>query len=137
MQTIEQKYIEQLRNAGLFVSEPYPEGHGWEYGVRVGKPGTTQSNSIVGYDPSYITIGDAPEPPEMDAPMVVLYRKGDKWIVHAQDSVPNPGPADFQNVWTSPEDAIQDMLDFYFGNAERMRAKADARKLPLNETSSH
>lgn len=128
---IEQAYLQRLRDSSLFVSEPYPEGHGWEHGVVIGKPIGTPGNSIPDYPTGYVFVGEGEEPPNMDAPMVVLYRKGDQWIVRAQESVPKPGPADFQNVWTSPEDAIQDILDFYFGNPERMRAKADARKLSL------
>lgn len=131
MREIEDKYKQQLRHAGLFVSEPYVEGHAWEYGVRVGKPSTIAGNSIAGYDASYITIGDAPEPPEMDAPMIILYTTGDVWIVHAQESVPEPGATDFINKWNSPEEAVADILDFYFGDPSRMRAKADARKLSV------
>lgn len=38
-----------------------------------------------------------------------------------------PGPGDFLNEWNSPEEAVQDILDFYFGNPDRMEMKAKAR----------
>lgn len=130
MLTIDQQYVHRLREAGLFVSEPYPKGHGWEHGVRIGKPSTKPGNSIPGYDAAYITIGDAPEPPEMDAPMVVLYSTGESWIVHSQECAPKLGPGDFQDVWPSLEEAVKDILDFYFGDSKRMQAKAEARMQP-------
>jgi hypothetical protein len=52
-------------------------------------------------------------------------------IVRAQGNVPKPGRSDFQNVCTSQVDAIQDILDFYSGKPGRMRAKAEAGKLPI------
>lgn len=132
VRTIDQQYLQRLREAGLFISEPYPDGHGWGHGVRIGKPSTKPGNSIPGYDAAYITIGDAPEPPEMDAPMVVLYSTGVAWIVHSQECAPKLGPGDFQNVWPSPDEAVNDILDFYFGDPQRMQAKAEARKQPLS-----
>ena len=32
---------------------------------------------------------------------------------------------DFLNTWDTPEEAVQDILDYYLGNPERMQVKAD------------
>jgi len=121
---IDENYLKRLRDAGLFVSEPFSEGHGWEDGVRVGKPAQIQGNSIPNYQGGYITIGEEIQPPEMDAPFVVLLSRNEGWIVRAQECIPQPGMGDFINVWKTADEAIQDILDFFFGNPDRMNLKA-------------
>ncbi|MEP6757529.1 MAG: hypothetical protein ABJA67_18655, partial [Chthonomonadales bacterium] len=74
MSAVESAYLNQLRDSGLFVSEPYPDGHGWAQGVVIGKPVVTPGNSIPGYSSGYVFVGEGEEPPDMDAPMIVLYR---------------------------------------------------------------
>lgn len=129
MAKIDESYLQELKDAGLFVSSPYSSTHGWSDGVRVGKPTTTPGNSIAGYKAGYVVIGaEAVEPPDMDAPMVVLYSVDNKWIVHSQECVPKLGPGDFVNEWSTPAEAIEDILDFYFGDPWRMNLKAE-RKL--------
>ncbi|MBZ0186266.1 MAG: hypothetical protein K8F91_08470, partial [Candidatus Obscuribacterales bacterium] len=129
MAKLDELYLQKLRDAGLFVSSPYSPTHGWPDGVRVGKPTTTRGNSIPGYKAGYIVIGpDADEPPEMDAPMVVLYSVDNKWIVHSQECVPKLGPGDFVNVWSTPEEAISDILDFFLGDPERMEKKTERKE---------
>ncbi len=124
MAKLDEEYLEQLRKAGLFVSSPYSPTHGFPDGVRVGKPTSTPGNGIPGYQDGYIVIGDAPLPPEMDAPMVVLFSMNDKWYVFAVDCSGGMGLGDFQNEWSTPQDAIQDILDFYLGDPTRMNLKA-------------
>ncbi len=128
MSKIDEKYLKRLRDASLFVSEPYSEGHGWEHGVRVGKPAQITGNSIPGYEGGYITIGEEIQPPEMDAPFVVLLSRAEGWMVRAQECIPIPGMGDFVNVWKTADEAIQDILDFYFGNPERMNQKAKRKE---------
>lgn len=126
---IDEKYLKQLRMAGLYISSPYSPNHGWRDGVRVGKPTTTPGNSIPGYKAGYVVIGaEAIEPPDMDAPMVVLYSVDNKWIVHSQECVPKLGPGDFVNAWSTPAEAIEDILDFYFGDPKRMQEKAEVKR---------
>lgn len=97
--------------------------------MRVGKPTAVPGHNIPGYNAGYLVIGsEAEEPPEMDAPMVVLYNVDNKWIVHSQECVPKLGPGDFVNVWSTPEEAISDILDFFFGNPERMEKKAERKE---------
>ncbi len=127
MSIIPDRYLKQLINSGLFVSEPFPEGHVWEHGVRVGKPTAAKGNLIPGYEAGYVTMGDEVEPPEMDAPYVVLFSKGKEWFVRAQECIPKPGHGDFTNVWTTADEAVQDILDFYFGDPARMLLKAERK----------
>ncbi|MCB9469966.1 MAG: hypothetical protein H6677_16970 [Candidatus Obscuribacterales bacterium] len=125
MSKIEQKYLEKLRTSGLHVSHTIPA---FNDGVWVGKPVTTRGNSIQGYEPGYIVIGDDPLPPKMDAPMLKFHKtKTETWMVRGDDYVGGPGPGDFNNEWNTPEEAIEDILDFYFGDPARMRAKAEGR----------
>ncbi|MDR3615976.1 MAG: hypothetical protein P4L53_20630 [Candidatus Obscuribacterales bacterium] len=137
MARIEEKYLQQLRDAGLFVSHPYSPKHGWPDGVRVGKPTSTPGNSIPGYrDGGYLVIGDAPLPPEMNAPMVVLCSHGGAWWVYSWDFDGGFMPSDFVNEWSSPEQAVADILDLYFGDPQRMQAKAEAKMKPRHSPST-
>jgi hypothetical protein len=98
MAKIEEKYLQQLRDAGLFVSPPFAPTNAWPDGVWVGKPTSVGGNCIPDYRDGSIVIGDdRPLPPDMDAPMVVLC-------------------------------FYEDILSFYFGDPQRMEAKAEARK---------
>ena len=47
----------------------------------------------------------------------------DRWQVHGQDCAGGLGPADFINEWQTPEEAVKDILDFYFGDPKRMQKK--------------
>jgi hypothetical protein len=127
MAKIEEKFLQQLRDAGLFVSPPFAPTNAWPDGVWVGKPTSVAGNCIPDYRDGYIVIGDdRPLPPDMDAPMVVLCFYEGIWWVSAQNG--GGGPADFINQWSNPEQAVVDILSFYFGDPQRMQAKADARK---------
>ena len=68
---------------------------------------------------------------EFDAPPVRLWFDGEVWVVLAEEYCPGPGPGDFLDEWNTPEEAVEDILSFYFGDPERMRAKADARSKPI------
>ena len=131
MSKIEEKYLQQLRDAGLFVSKPYSPTHGWPDGVRVGKPVSTPGNSIADYrDGGFISIEGfehslgPPFPPEMDAPMIVLCSNNEVWTVDSCDSAGGMRSSDFINKWASGDEAIADILSLYFGDPQRMRAKA-------------
>ena len=105
--------------AGLFVSEPNPSDHALPDAVLVGKPTAIKGNSIEGYKTGYDGL-------PMDAPMVWLYCTGDTWGVWSQECAPKMGPGDFENLWKTPEEAVDDILDFYLGSPDRMRAKEAA-----------
>lgn len=119
---IDKKYLDQLRAAGLHLSPPVPAFYN---GVWVCKPKNVPGHSFPGPHSGYVVIGDdVPEPPEIDAPMLMFYTWDGEWVVRGQECVPSPGPADFQNAWQNPEDAISDILDFFFGDPTRMEKKA-------------
>lgn len=121
MGLIDQKYLQELQNHGLYICEPFCEGHGWEFGVRIVKPSSTKGNNI----PNYLTLV---EDVEVDSASIVFYNWNNYWIVLAQDHAPTFGPGYFQNKWETAEEAVKDILDFFFGDPTRMQEKAKAKK---------
>ncbi len=121
MKAIEERYLQRLKTAGLFICPPFPDEHPWEHGVRVGKPTTTAGNSIPNYETAFEGV-------DIDAPSVVLYSDGQYWHVYAQDHTPTPGPGDFKNQWSTPDEAVDDILDLFLGDPERMSRKAAAKE---------
>lgn len=119
--------LQQLRNAGLHVSDPYPDDHvAYPGGVSVGKPGTVPGNGQAGYR-VYLGLSDV----YFDGPCVVLYVRRflwrTRWIVVADAN--NMGAAMrpwFVDRWRSEAEAVRDIVDFYFGDAGRMNACTDA-----------
>lgn len=123
MSEIESKYLDRLRGAGLHVSRPVPA---FREGVLIGKPESTSGHSIEGLKPSYIELEATSLPPAMDAPMLKFYVDVEgNWMVCGDDYAGKKGPGDFINIWKTADEAIDDILDFYFGNPERMKAKAE------------
>ena len=122
---IDQKFLDQLRAAGLFVSSSYPSFHVCPDAVRVGKPLTTRGNSIPGYEISWEGVA-------LDAPTVVLYTSENRWIVVAQEYSPTAGPGDFIDIWDTPDEAVKDILDLFLGDGTRMAKKAE-RELAMDE----
>ncbi|CAN5733837.1 hypothetical protein BH10CYA1_BH10CYA1_34010 [soil metagenome] len=123
---IEEKYLEQLRAAGLYVSHPIPAFRG---GFWICKPVATPGNNIPGFNFSgYISLEPNPQCPDIDAPMLKFMFLNDCWQVHGQDCSGGLGPADFIDEWSTPSEAVEDILDFFFGEPARMNAKASERK---------
>ena len=123
MAEINEKYLNILLEAGLHVSPPLPA---FRNGVFVGKPVSTPGHSIAGLNPSYIELEAKSLPPKMDAPLLKFYVDiENNWMVCGDDYAGKRGPGDFINIWETPEEAIEDILDFYFGNPSRMLAKAE------------
>ncbi len=131
---IADKHIEKLRSHGLFVNKPMPSAHVFPDGVLVGKPKTVAGNSIPNYSTGFVLDLEKDQRIEFDAPPVWLYGHCEVWVVLAEEYCPGPGPGDFLNEWSSPAEAVEDILDFYFGDPKRMQAKADARKHPVRNS---
>lgn len=55
-----------------------------------------------------------------------FHSDGKKWVVTVHDYIPGPGPGDFRNEWDTPEEAVTDILDFFFGDQTRMNVKREA-----------
>jgi hypothetical protein len=116
---VPERCLDKLRAAGLLVSDPYVPNHlAYPDGVMAAKPASIRGNSIPGYE-SYWGVGG----PLVDAPSLVLHCDGDKWLLTSHDYVPGPGPGDFVNEWDSPDQAIADILAFFFGDPSRMEVK--------------
>ncbi len=113
MLEIEEKYLQQLRDRNLYVSTPFSKGRTLEGSVWVAKPTSIQGNCISGYNGA---VGEIP----IDAPAVLLRPTTEGWVVLNQDHIPELGPGDFKNVWQTEQEAIDDIIAFYFGNSERM-----------------
>ncbi|MBP7860296.1 hypothetical protein KA183_01330 [bacterium] len=121
MKKIDEKSVQKLQNAGLFVAPPFPEGHVMEHGIDIGKPVETIGNRVEGFQTGYDDI-------KMDAPIMTFFSTGEKWVVFVQESIPGPGPGDFLNTWDTQDEAVADILDFFLGNPERMNAISDFKK---------
>ncbi|HEY9683930.1 MAG TPA: hypothetical protein V6C86_20275 [Oculatellaceae cyanobacterium] len=125
--SIDEKYLNQLRQAGLHISPPVPAFRG---GVWVGKPKDVSGNNIPGYSGGYATVvQDAPPCPDIDAPLIKFMLLDDIWVVDGHDSCGGTGPADFVDEWATPEEAIADILDYFFGDPARMKKKAEEQRL--------
>lgn len=118
MPLIDQKYLQILRDAGLCISKPFGESHSLPSAVKVGKPISTVGNCIPNFELGFADT-------VVDAPLLYLFIEDDKWMVYLHDGVPTMVKGDFMNAWNSPEEAVQDILDYYFGNPERMKMKAE------------
>lgn len=121
MKKISEKSIQRLLKAGLFMAPPYPEGHVMEHGTMIGKPIEIDGNRVEEFQTAYDDI-------KMDAPFVTFFSTGKKWVVLVRESIPGPGPGDFMNTWQAEDEAVADILDFYFGNPKRMNTISDFKK---------
>ncbi|MBI1271342.1 hypothetical protein GC174_13015 [bacterium] len=118
MEEIDKKYLDRLRDSGLHVSPPIPAYSG---GVWIKKPTSTKGHFVPGYSSDYISFEEKPEEqPDTNAPMIAFYRNRSAWVVDLNGSQESVSPADFLNEWATPEEAVDDILDFYFGDSARM-----------------
>lgn len=133
MPTIPEKNLQQLRDAGLHVSSSRPALCD---GVWVCKPLTTRGNNIPGFEDGYIALEGEIPCPDIDAPMLRFYFHNDGWNVNGQDCAGGKGPADFINIWPTAEEAVKDILDFFFGDPSRMAKKADYQLEVINRSKN-
>jgi len=109
-------YLDRLRNAGLLVSEPFLSSHrAFPDGHIVGKPQSVGGNAIAGFECYW---GDAHI--LLDAPTLFLHADSGHWVVTADEYAPGPGLGDFVHVWPSADQAIADILDFFFSDSARI-----------------
>lgn len=140
--SIPQKYLKQLSELGLWYSPPMKCFGG---GVWINKPVVAGGNSIPNYEPPGVIViryeneeaGPYLPQPDSDAPLVALYkdRSTDCWVVWGVGCSGGMGPADFVGLWTTLEDAIDDIADFYFGDSARMDLKAAYSLDPVGVTN--
>lgn len=122
MAAILKQHLDRLRDTGLLVSDPFVANHvAFPDGVMVAKPASVKGNSLPDFECSW---GGC----KLDAPSLSLHSGGARWFVTSHDFIPGPGPGDFVNEWATAEEAVADVLDFYFGNPARMDVKRRARE---------
>ena len=116
------QHLDRLRAAGLLISEPFVHDHvAFPDGVTVCKPASVAGHSLPDLEGWW-----GPTDVMLDAPCLWFHCDGGQWIVTSRDWVPGPGPGDFVNTWGTAEEAVADILDFYFGDPGRMEAKRRA-----------
>ena len=118
----------RLREKGLYLSF-YCEGHkGYPNGIRLFKPIEVQGNSCPGYESSLVDFNDAGEMFDVvktDAlPIVIGSTADDEWYVSNNQFCGGPGPGDFDNIFDTEIEAVDDVIKFYFGEDERMEPYA-------------
>jgi len=118
---VDPKYLDILREAGLFVSPPRSLFDGEWYWIV--KPTTASGNSVAGRSSGFISFYKDIQCPDTDAPMLKLCYGSGKWQVDGISHAGGMGPGDFVTYWGNPEDALDDILDFYFGDPRRMNLK--------------
>lgn len=113
----------RLRSSGLLISDPFVPTHlAYPDGVQIGKPAAVPGNAIPDYKGYW-----GSDKVLIDAPGLVLYADESKWRVVSHDIIPGPGVGDFLDEWDTPEEAVDDILDFYFGDPRRMEVKRRRR----------
>jgi len=123
MALIPEKYLDQLRAAGLLVSDPYVSEHiAFPDGVSIAKPVSVPGHSLSDIEGEWGSDGTA-----ISYPGLYFHRDVEKWVVTSHDYIPGPGPGDFIDNWDTAEEAVADILDFYFGSPARMDVKREAR----------
>lgn len=107
-----------LRGAGLLLSEP--DSHG----VSVAKPRHVPGNSL----PDYESHWDGRDGVIVDTPVASLFGKNERWFVEVLEYVPGPGPGDFLHEYAQVEEAVADVLDYFFGDPSRMQLCRDYQR---------
>ncbi|MCA9814419.1 MAG: hypothetical protein KC652_04840 [Cyanobacteria bacterium HKST-UBA01] len=100
-------------------------------GVWIKKPSTTRGHHIPApeFESSYISFDEDPDTqPDTNAPMIAFYEQGGKWVVNGKRMTGKDlAPGDFINEWETVGEAVDDIIDFYFGKAQRMNEKAQQK----------
>ena len=113
--------LQRLSDAGLIVSTTtFPATHqAFPYGRSIHKPQTVLGNNVPEYE-CYL-IDDDDNRILLDAPSAQLFHQDAKYVVCVHEMVPGPGPGDFRNEHDNLDEAINDILEYYFGNPARMK----------------
>jgi hypothetical protein len=121
--SIPEPCLAKLTAAGLLALRPFRMSRGGLAleGIRIAKPRSTPGNTLPGEEVTLSSGGVQVD--VLDAPILDLYTNGASWFVRSHDWIPGPGPGDFLNGWSTVDEAIADVLDFYFGHPGRMAAK--------------
>jgi hypothetical protein len=119
---IASQHIEKLRAHKLFVSDPHHNSGVFPNGVLAGKPVDVPGNYIPDYKTHYALDLTKNLYLHFDAPLLWFYGNHGTWTVAPGEALGLP--SDLQNHWKTPEEAVDDILAFFFGDPQRMQAKA-------------
>jgi hypothetical protein len=106
--------ISTLEHKDLIV-DPYGEIGPFSGGYLIAKPESVPGNRRQNYE-TYL----GSEEILCDAPCTRIYPKDGKWIFELWEWVPGPGPGDFQEEYLSINDTVPAILDYYFGDPNKM-----------------
>jgi hypothetical protein len=105
--------IRELKKTGLLISNisagPY------EGGYSIAKPKPVPGNSRKDWE-VFLGAGKI----ECDGPIARVFFRENKWIFQVWESIPGPGPGDFQEKYDSASEAFVSVLDYYFGDPSKM-----------------
>jgi len=130
MPPISEKSLEQLRSKGLLAMPTFGSNHrGYPNGCWIGKPVGVKGNSCPGIErPIFSKLDDQGRRvpgPMVDAPVLVFGSADTKYYVSLEEGIGERLPYDFINEWSSLEEAVADIIDFYFGDAARVQKYID------------
>jgi len=113
------KIIDILLARGLLVGDPFSEGHvAWPLGRSIGKPISAGGYSLPEYE-CHWSNGEG-EDVVVDAPVLQLHFSEGRWHVTVHEYEPGPGPGDFVHGYSTIDQAVEDIIDYYFGDPARM-----------------
>lgn len=109
---ISKERLTRLKEAGLLISEPFVETHiAYPGGYIIGKPKSVGGNFRENHE-SYWGW----EQILCDAPASYLYEKNDKYFFVVHQWIPGPGWGDFEKTYNELEEALEAIIDYYFGD---------------------
>ena len=104
--------ITQLIQVGLDVcSEGNAAGPN---GYRITKPSSVNGDCRPDYESTLLSL-DGDDIP-CDAPISYLRWREGRWCHEVAEYAPGPGPGDFRHPYPSLEEAVQAVLEYYFGD---------------------
>lgn len=110
---IKEEEVSILREKGLSVTQLFPENHVYSGGYSICKPIEVIGNSLPNYK---LVFGS--ENKETDAPCSVFFQSKGKYIFTVWEFIPGPGPGDFWKSFNTPQEAVEAILEYYFGHSK-------------------
>lgn len=124
---------QRMLDSGLILRH-YSETHVIANGMMIIKPGGIAGNYITDFEGSTLvsyTDGGRSESAPTDAPNLYLLFSApeSRWLVMcAELSYGGRGPGHFEHLWETESEAVDDVLDYFFGESDRMREIAEHMK---------
>lgn len=107
--------IIRMRERGVHVTDKpfFPEQHvAYPYGYIVIKPVAAGGNSIPGHISHFTDIKGTDS--HSDMPAIKLYKEGLNWKISVHEYAPGPGPGDFDLVCGMEDQAVNEILHYFF-----------------------